>query len=232
LLLSPLIGSIARAGDQSETSRAPAAGETKASATASDKPDPRRSWRYDRHYVDKKNGNALRDALVCLSGSTLKGAAPAHIAATAVVDQKDFTFIPETLAIRAGDKVKFKNSDPGTHNVFTRDELHPFDVTLGNADEAVETFPRAGGSRRPVAIGCQFHGSMRAWIFVFDHPWYALTAKDGRYSLKNVPPGVYHLEVAHPAGQLRFSKRVEVVAGETLKLDISLSPDHKIESKK
>ena len=86
------------------------------------------------------------------------------------MDQKDFRFVPETLAIRAGDSVKFTNSDSSTHNVFTRNDLHPFDITLGGEDEQTETFSRAGGSRRPVVLGCHFHGSMRAWIFIFDHP--------------------------------------------------------------
>ena len=41
--------------------------------------------------------------------------------ATTVIDQKDFRFIPETVAIRAGDSVKFTNSDPQLHNVRTSD---------------------------------------------------------------------------------------------------------------
>lgn len=194
--------------------------------------DEKRPWRYDRYYVDKKNGNRMSDALISLSGASLKSAATPHTPTTSVVDQKNFTFAPETVAIQAGDSIKFTNGDSSSHNVFSRDDLHPFDVTLGGDDEAVETFPRAGGSRRPILVGCKFHGSMRAWIYVFDHPWFQITGRDGGFTLKDVPPGVYHLELTHPAGALRWSKRIEVVAGQTTKLEVALSPDNKVEPPK
>jgi hypothetical protein len=69
---------------------------------------------------------------------------------------------------------------------------------------------------------------MQANIFVFDHPWYELTDASGKFRLTDVPPGQYELEMAHPAGSLRWRKRVEVKAGETLRIDIRVSPDDKM----
>ena len=34
---------------------------------------------------------------------------------------------------------------------------------------------------------------MRAYLFVDDHPYYARTDKEGRFSLEQVPPGKYEL---------------------------------------
>ena len=56
---------------------------------------------------------------------------------------------------------------------------------------------------------------MRAWIYVFDHPWFQLTRKDGRFRLENVPAGEYTLGVVHPAGKLRQSRQIKVKANET-----------------
>ena len=38
---------------------------------------------------------------------------------------------------------------------------------------------------------------MRAYVAVFDHPYFALTDAEGKFSLSEVPPGVYVLEAWH-----------------------------------
>jgi plastocyanin len=195
--------------------------------------DARRPWRYGRIYVKKagrETSGPLAEAVVCLAGRSLKNTAPAE-AKTIVVDQKEMQFVPETTVLRAGDFVKFTNSDPSTHNVNSDHPLHRFNVTIGHGEEAVERFPRAGGSRVPVPIGCTFHGHMRAWIYVFDHPYFQLTGRDGQFRLEDVPAGEYRLEVVHPAGELRTSRAVVVPAGETLEVEFSLSPDNAVKAK-
>jgi plastocyanin len=166
---------------------------------------------------------------VCLAGPGLKESGPAE-PRTAVIDQKDMQFVPETTVLRAGDRVKFTNSDPSTHNVHSRASLHPFDVTIAHGEEAIETFGRAGGSRVPVPISCTFHGHMRAWIYVFDHPFFQLTGQAGRFRLDDVPAGEHRLEVVHPAGDLRSGRSVAVRAGETVEVEFLLSPDHLVKA--
>jgi hypothetical protein len=68
---------------------------------------------------------------------------------------------------------------------------------------------------------------MRAWIFVFDHPFYQVTQVDGRYRLTDVPPGEYDLEMVHPAGGFRWRQKVRITAGETTQVDIPVSPTDK-----
>ncbi|MEX2288434.1 MAG: plastocyanin/azurin family copper-binding protein [Planctomycetaceae bacterium] len=222
-----LILSISSAAAADEKNPAqPAANTGTIQGTVSYTSDAKRPWRYARYYVDDKNAGRLAESLVCLRLMKPTEGTPKREQAKVVIDQKDFRFIPETIAIRAGDRVKFTNSDFSVHNVSTNNDLHPFDLTLGHDDEAVEAFPRAGGPRRPIVIGCKFHGSMRAWIYVFDHPWYQVTAADGAFSLKEVPAGVYQLEMVHSAGQLRWNQRVEIAAGQTHTMAITVSPDN------
>jgi hypothetical protein len=38
---------------------------------------------------------------------------------------------------------------------------------------------------------------MFTYVFVVDHPFFAVTDKDGRFTIKNVPPGKYLLEAFH-----------------------------------
>ena len=187
--------------------------------------DPARPWRYARYYVKQAKTGELAEAVVAIRA---KPAADAkREGQTIVIDQQNFQFTPETVAIFRGDSIKFTNADQATHNVQSSSEIAQFNANMPGGGEQTIRFDRAGGIRQPVTVGCVFHSAMRANIFVFDHPWHQLTAADGRFRLADVPPGEYDLDVVHPAGELRWRKRIAVKAGETTRIDIRLSPDDK-----
>ncbi len=186
--------------------------------------DPAYPWRLGRYYIKNPKTGLLAEAVVAISSRGLK-ANDNHEPRTVVVDQKDFQFTPETTAIRAGDHVRFLNSDNHTHNVKTADPKFSFNVTMPVGSEHTETFTTASGAGRPYQIDCVFHSAMRAWIFVFDHPWFQVTPIDGSFELKNVPAGEYRLEIDHPAGRLRHRQTIQVVAGKTLDVSVKLHPN-------
>lgn len=190
------------------------------------KPDAARPWRYSRYYYNSKT-NALSEAVVCLSQRGLKNLRPREAAQTVTIDQSDYRFIPETVAIRAGDAVRFTNSDPALHNVMALGGTEPLNVSLIQDAEHSYAFRRAGNAKSPIRIGCAFHSQMQAWIFVFDHPFYAVTGEDGKFRFDDVPPGEYTVELVHPAGGLAWSQPFTIAAGETKTIDIRTSPDNK-----
>jgi plastocyanin len=188
-------------------------------------PDSKRPWKFSRYYVQSAKDGALAEAVVALERPGLGALAPAAPHNNCTMDQINYQFVPETLAIRAGDTVLISNSDDALHNVMTSDGGEPFNVNVVKGKEFVHTFNQAGGLERPVRLGCVFHGAMRAWIYVFEHPWFQLTQKDGRFRLENVPVGEYTVGVVHPGGKLRWSRQIAVKANETTSLEISLSPE-------
>ena len=188
--------------------------------------DAKRPWRYARYYVKQAQTGELAEAVVALRGKGLKGD-PSGPPGKAIIDQKNFQFSPETVAVRVGDSVTFTNSDPATHNVQVTSDIASFNVNMPGGGSYTAKLERAGGIREPLVVGCVFHSAMRAWVFVFDHPFYQLTPADGRYRLTGIPPGEYELELVHPAGELRWRQHVQVTAGQTLHIDIRLSPDDK-----
>ena len=188
--------------------------------------DAARPWRYQRYYVKGRDAGPLAEAVVSLSGRSLKDW-PAGEPQTLAMDQKNYQFVPETLAIRAGDSVKFSNSDMTTHNVKSASAIATFNVNMEAGGGFTQPFERAGGTRSPVQLGCIYHGGMRAWIYVFDDPFFAVTREDGTFRFENVPPGEYTLEMVHPAGQLRWKRSVTVAAGEEATIAIDVSPDQK-----
>ncbi len=188
--------------------------------------DPERPWRYSRFYVDRTS-SSLAEAVVALSSPSLRGHAPRSEPQELKVDQENFRFVPETTAIRAGDRVRFTNSDTTIHNVKTGDGIDPFNVNISTGEAHTQTFRRAGGTRRPIRLGCSYHGGMTAWIYVFDHPFYTVTMPDGRFRFAGVPPGEYTLESVHPSGELTRRDIVTVTAGEAVEIEIEISPDDK-----
>jgi plastocyanin len=188
-------------------------------------PDSKRPWRFSRYYIQDAKNRFLAETVVALEAPGLSSVAPRPSPNKHTMDQLNYQFVPETLAIRAGDTVFISNSDDALHNVMTSDGGEPFNVNVVKGKEFVHTFNKAGGLEHPVRVGCVFHGAMRAWIYVFDHPWFQLTQKDGCFRLLNVPPGEYTLGVVHPAGKLRRTQHIQVKANETNSFEISLSPD-------
>jgi plastocyanin len=186
--------------------------------------DRKRAWRLARFYVKSPRSGELAEAVVALAGRSLKKFGPAHDSAVAGVDQKEMRFVPETVAIRAGDRVRFTNSDAQTHNISLNDPRLRFSDTIAKGQDVVEPFPSASGIRRPFALGCTFHSQMQGWIYVFDHPFFQITRGDGRFRLERVPPGNYRLEVAQSAGELYASQLVQVEASQTVKVDLILTP--------
>ena len=194
-------------------------------------PDSKRPWRFSRYYIQDAKKGFLAETMVALERPGLGVLAPAAPASKYTMDQLNYQFVPETLVIRAGDTILISNSDDALHNVMTSDGGEPFNVNVVKGKEFAHTFNHAGGLDRPVRLGCVFHGAMRAWIYVFDHPWFQLTQKDGRFRLENVPAGEYTLGVVHPAGKLRWTQHIQVKANETNSFEISLSPDDLIRQK-
>ncbi len=190
--------------------------------------DSARPWRFRRYYVKHRQSGELAEAVVALRGRSLKSVpSPPRAKTDHKIDQFNFQFVPETTAIRAGESITFSNSDMTTHNVKSAAGIATFNVNMQTGDEFTHRFERAGGMRSPVTLGCVYHGGMRAWVYVFDHPFFSVTGEAGRFRFEDVPPGRYTLEMVHPAGKLRWKKTVIVKAGETATVEIRLSPDQK-----
>ena len=192
--------------------------------------DKQRPWRYARYYVKKRDRGQLAESVVVIRVDSREPQL-AEKRAPVIVDQRNFQFTPETIAIRVGDRVKFLNNDKGIHNVHSRHLRHTFNISIPSGGEHTERFMYAGGIRRPYRIGCVYHSAMRSWIFVFNHPYYQVTKANGYFSLDKIPPGEYMLEMVHPAGKLSWSRKIRVRPERITSVDIVVSPDNRTEKR-
>jgi hypothetical protein len=71
-----------------------------------------------------------------------------------------------------------------------------------------------------IPVGCDVHPWMRAFISVFDHPFFTVTKEDGTFEIKGLPAGEYEIEAYH--GKLKTQdQKLTVKDGEAAKLTFS-----------
>lgn len=116
-----------------------------------------------------------------------------------VIDQPKCQFEPRVVVARQGDTVTVKNSADIAHNINFSSEALNFNVTVpGGKQHEVKDELKA--DRRPALYKCDIHPWMQGRLFVFDHPYYALTDKDGNFELKGVPVGKWRIVYRHEGG--------------------------------
>lgn len=136
----------------------------------------------------------------------------------ALMIQKNKTFTPHVLAIQVGNFVDFPNFDPIFHNAFSTYNGQIFDVGLypPGSSKSVR-FNRPG----VVRVFCNIHANMSAVIVVLETPYFDTTKRDGHFSIANVPPGDYTLNVFHEratAATLAHASRRVTVGGDPVEL--------------
>jgi hypothetical protein len=171
---------------------------------------------FSRHYIvgaDKGLGNVF----VYIK----EGAAPkAPVGDGPVLDQVKCEYTPYVMGVQAGQKLKIKNSDPTLHNVNCQPKLNkPFNIgqpVKGMVTEKVFDKPEVF-----IRFKCDVHPWMFAFVGVVDHPYFAVTDKDGNFTLKGVPPGKYVVEAIHPRCGAT-TQEITVAEGEAKPLEFTL----------
>jgi plastocyanin len=117
-----------------------------------------------------------------------------------VLDQKNCMYAPHVLALMVGQPFDVANSDPTMHNVHVmtrRNRQWSSSQPVGSAP-LKSTFER---SEFAIPVLCNIHPWMRAYVFAFDQPYFAVTGTDGAFAIKNLPPGTYTIEAWHEPHQ-------------------------------
>ena len=146
-----------------------------------------------KFYVVGASGE-LADVVVSLKG--ISGKSTGASAAPAMLDQKGALYVPQIIAVQTGQKLIVKNSDPLVHNVHTKPAANPESnqVQMAGGADLTYTFDKP---EMFLKFQCDVHPWMFAWVSVFDHPYFAVSGADGKFTIKNVPAGKYTLEATH-----------------------------------
>ena len=131
----------------------------------------------------------VQDAVVYLK-EVAKGKAWGKQEKPPEIDNVKCKFEPTVQVIRAG-AFDIVNGDSVLHNTHGfYGKRTAFNLALPNkGDRITKQLDKPG----QVRVECDAHGWMLAWVYVADSPYYALTGKDGSFSIADVPPGDYTL---------------------------------------
>jgi plastocyanin len=135
------------------------------------------------------------------------------------IRQREKRFIPELVAITAGQSVTFPNDDPFYHNVFSPSAAHKFDLgQYPQGETMTKRFPAIG----VVDVFCNIHPQMAATILVLPNRRFARAAADGTFRIDGVPPGRWTLYAWRRGVTEPASAPVEVPAGGMVSVELAL----------
>ena len=140
----------------------------------------------------------------------------------AILDQYGCMYKPHILAVMAGQEITIKNSDGIMHNVHAIPTINSeFNKAMPKMTKKIDyTFQEE--EQDPFPIKCDVHPWMGGYVSVLPHPFFRLTALNGKFEIKNLPAGTYLLEAWHEKlGSL--TSTVEVREGEISESNFSFS---------
>lgn len=169
------------------------------------------------------DGGALGNVLVWIEGVTSGKSLPEVRRETLTIE--NCAFRPRLMAVASGTTINLLSRDHTTYTSrFYRegagvpvDEIHMVDAGQVVPSEKIAGKPGIVEARRTQ------HPWARAYIAVFDHPYFAVTNERGDFTIDSLPPGTYTAKVWHERLEKPVEQRVVVTPSGTARIDAALT---------
>ncbi|HZU44855.1 MAG TPA: carboxypeptidase regulatory-like domain-containing protein, partial [Terriglobales bacterium] len=136
------------------------------------------------------------------------------------INQQGCRYHPHVLGVMAGQPIKIENSDDTTHNIHPT----PKDNREWNESQPPKSAPLDKSFAREeimLPVKCNQHPWMKMYVNVVKSPFFAVTDKSGKYTIKGLPPGTYTLAfVQEKLGET--DEKVTVGPKDTKTVDVTL----------
>ncbi len=142
------------------------------------------------------SGNTMGNILVWVSKGVPAGKTYPAPKTPVTLDQAGCQYKPHVQGIMVGQPYRILNSDGILHNVHSLPKVNPsFNKPMpGSMKETTTSFAKP----EPIfQIKCDVHPWMLAYIGVFTHPFFSVTATDGKFSISGLDPGTYEITAWH-----------------------------------
>ena len=142
------------------------------------------------------NGNTMGNIIVWVSKGLPAGKTYPAPKTPVTLDQQGCLYVPHAMGIMVGQPYRILNSDGVLHNVHTLPKINPsFNRAMpATLKEATTSFAKP----EPIfQIKCDVHPWMSAYIGVFTHPFFSVTATDGKFTIAGLDAGTYEITAWH-----------------------------------
>ena len=141
------------------------------------------------------DGGALANVVVYVK-SGLDGYSFPAATTPVKFEQQGCQYHPHVIGMQVGQNIDILNDDQTTHNI------HPIPTVNREWNESQppgaapieKAFPR---EEIAIPVKCNVHPWMKAYMAVMSNPYFQVTDKDGKFDLKNLPPGSYTVVAWH-----------------------------------
>ncbi len=143
------------------------------------------------------------------------------------VTMRDFGFEPRAAVVRTGQNVRLDNLGAAPDNFGFEPLMNVGQNRLVNAgSEITLEKPFTSSERIPIQAKSQINPWKTTFLLPLDHPFGAITDKQGRFSIEGLPPGVHTYLVWHErTGWLEKSLLINILAGQTTDVERSYNVD-------
>ncbi|MBS1902570.1 MAG: TonB-dependent receptor [Bacteroidetes bacterium] len=170
------------------------------------------------------DGGVVANAFVYVKDG-LGGASYAAVNnAPVVLNQQGCQYQPHIFGMVAGQHLIIKNDDKTLHNVHAHGEKNE-QFNEGQPGGSPDKDKVLDKPEVMVPIKCDVHGWMNCYAGVLNHPFFAVTGKDGKYEIKGVPAGDLTVTCWHETldGKgMSVDQKVTVAAKDSKTVDFSL----------
>ena len=165
--------------------------------------------------IRDSSGHPVVDAVVIAEVPGSAGGSPGEF----VINQRDVAFAPFVTVVPVGSTVVFTNLDPFRHHVYSFSPARRFEIKLfGEGERRSVRFDQVG----LVAVGCNIHDQMQAFIQVVDTRFARKSDAAGRVTLRGLPGGAHRLRVWHPNLRAPGNELIVEAAADTTSLPVTL----------
>ncbi|MEE2002773.1 methylamine utilization protein [Alkalimonas sp. MEB108] len=179
------------------------------------------SWQF---FIQDQDGQPLDDAVVELIPLDHQPSTSLSPTLQATIRQQGLNFVPFVSAVQVGTEVDFPNLDRTRHHVYSFSAAKVFEIQLyHDRPEQPVLFDKAG----IVALGCNIHDYMEAYVFISESPLLAVSDKAGLVQFHQLTEGRYQLTIWHPFQQQEWMPKELSYDGGSAQLQFAVEVQHR-----
>lgn len=142
------------------------------------------------------NRGKLANVFVYVESESLQTYSYNQPTTPAALEHKDCRYVPRMLGVRVGQPLTIMNNDSTVHNTHPTPKLNVEwnQSQRPDSEPLMKTFPKP---ERFIPFKDNQHPWEKAYVGVFEHPFFGISDQQGSFRIEGLPPGQYKVVAWH-----------------------------------